>query len=127
MRYAHIDEDNKIIGWYDSEIHKEIPTPNVEANNDVWQNAINNNHNKINNDGTTELFDFRTDEEIAQSLIDDKWTEYSVFENSLTIDIVVDENTTHTYNASPSSLLTIERKAVSAYTTEVREILMGRR
>ncbi len=70
-----------------------------------------------------EVMPLYTKEEIAKNLERDKWQKYSNYENDLTIDIVIDENTTHTYNASPKALLTIERKAVSAYTTEVSEIL----
>ena len=66
MKYANYDKTTgKILGWYNQSIHSEIPTPNIEIEDEVWQNAINNNHNKINKDGTTELFDFRTAEEIA--------------------------------------------------------------
>ena len=65
MKYANYDKTTgKILGWYNQSIHSEIPTPNIEIEDEVWQNAINNNHNKINKDGTTELFDFRTQEEI---------------------------------------------------------------
>ena len=53
-------------GYWDT---SKIPTPNIEVNEDVWQNAIDNGHNKVNSDGTTEYFDFRTSEEIeAQNL-----------------------------------------------------------
>lgn len=65
MKKAHIDENNKIVGWYDSEIHSDIPTPNVEVSDEQWQIAIDNGHNKVNADGTTELDDFRTKEEIV--------------------------------------------------------------
>ncbi len=64
MKYAHIDGNNQILGWYDDKIHKTIPTPNVQVTIDQWITAKNNNHNKINKDGTTELSDFRTQEEI---------------------------------------------------------------
>lgn len=65
MKYANYDKTTmQILGWYDDSIHKEIPAPNVKVEDKVWQNAINNNHNKINQDGTTELVDFRTQEEI---------------------------------------------------------------
>lgn len=64
MKYAHIDNNGQLLGWYDKDIHASIPTPNIEVSDDTWQNAINNNHNKINQDGKTELFDFRTQEEI---------------------------------------------------------------
>ena len=64
MKYAHIEENtNKLLGWYDDKIHKNIPSPNIEISEEVWQNAVDNNHNKINDDGTTENYDFRTDEE----------------------------------------------------------------
>lgn len=63
MKKAHIDRSGKLLGWYDSDIHDEIPTPNVEVSEEEWQNAIDNGHNKVNKDGSTELFDFRTDAE----------------------------------------------------------------
>ena len=63
MKYAHIDEKNKLLGWYDSEIHEIIPTPNIKVTEEQWKNSINNNHNKINNDGTSEHVDFRSDQE----------------------------------------------------------------
>ena len=63
MKLAHINENNKNLGWYDSNIHSTIPSPTVEVSDEQWQTAIDNNHNKANSDGTTETFDFRTDEE----------------------------------------------------------------
>ena len=65
MKYAHINEQNKLLGWYDEKIHSIIPTPNIKVTEEQWQKAINNCHNKVNEDGTTELFDFRVAEEIA--------------------------------------------------------------
>lgn len=97
MKYAHINENNQLLGWYDKEVHGtyiepihetkttttdgvetvekvlvkdgywdtlKIPTPNIEVSEEAWQNAVNNGHNKVNEDGTTEFFDFRTSEEI---------------------------------------------------------------
>ena len=72
MKYANIDKNNKILGWYDKDIHTEIPTPNIEVTDEQWQIAINSGHNKVNKDRTTELFDFRTPEEIAQQIEDAK-------------------------------------------------------
>ncbi len=63
-----------------------------------------------------------TDEEQSQKIKDEKWQEYYNYMNSLTIDIVIDENTTHKYKANPSSLIKIERKAKSPYLLEVKEI-----
>ena len=63
MKKAHIDENNKLSGWYDTEIHTTIPEPNIDVTDEQWQNSINNNHNKVNADGSTESFDFRTEAE----------------------------------------------------------------
>lgn len=63
MKKAHIDENNKLLGWYDTEIHTTIPEPNIDVTDEQWQNSINNNHNKVNADGSTESFDFRTEAE----------------------------------------------------------------
>ena len=65
MKYAHIDENNKLLGFYDNEIHSEIPEPKIQLTEEQWKNALDNNHNKINSDGTSETYDFRTNEEKA--------------------------------------------------------------
>lgn len=72
MIYAHIDENNILLGWYDTDIHDTIPTPNVEVTQQQWQNALDNEHNKVNADGSTEFVDIRSQEE------KDEWnaTEY---------------------------------------------------
>jgi hypothetical protein len=64
-KYAHINSENILQGWYDSEIHTTIPTPNIEVTDEQWQISINNSNNKINADGSSEWVDIRTDEEKA--------------------------------------------------------------
>jgi hypothetical protein len=66
MKIANIDNQNKILGWYDSNIHSVIPTPNVEVTDEQWNIALSEGHNKVNTDGSTEVFDFRSEEEIAE-------------------------------------------------------------
>jgi len=66
-KYAHINSDNILQGWYDSEMHTTIPTPNIEVTNEQWQNSINNNHNKINSDGSSEFVDTETAEQKAEA------------------------------------------------------------
>ena len=68
MKYAHIDSTNQIIGWYDADVHATIPTPSIAVDDGVWLQALEGNHNKINEDGTTEQADFRTDDEKALDL-----------------------------------------------------------
>ena len=66
MKYCHYEkESGKILGYYDKEIHEKIPEPSIELTEEQWQNAVNNNHNCIDEAGKTELKDFRTSDEIA--------------------------------------------------------------
>lgn len=60
MKYAHIDINNQILGWYDSEIHETIPTPNIEVEDEQWQTALDNGHNTVAADGSTSVVDYRT-------------------------------------------------------------------
>lgn len=64
MKYAHII-NTKLQGWYSDDIHSEIPTPNIEVTDEVWQEAININANCYEN-GEFIVKDFRTEEEIEQ-------------------------------------------------------------
>ena len=66
MKYAHII-NTKLQGWYSDEIHSEIPTPNIEVTDEVWQEAININANYYEN-GEFVVKDFRTADEIKQGL-----------------------------------------------------------
>ena len=63
MKYVNIENGtNKLLGWYDKKIHLEIPTPNIEVTDEVWQEALNINANCYEN-GEFICKDFRTDEE----------------------------------------------------------------
>lgn len=64
MKYAQLEENtNKILGWYSNDIHSEIPTPNIEVTDEVWQEALRINANCYEN-GEFIVKDFRTDVEI---------------------------------------------------------------
>jgi hypothetical protein len=65
MKYAHIDTNGQILGWYESDIHDTIPEPNVQVSDSVWQNALDSSHNTII-DGVTSQVDHRTDEQKAE-------------------------------------------------------------
>lgn len=66
MKYAHLEKDtNKILGWYSDDIHDNIPTPNIEVSDEVWQEALNINANGYE-DGEFIVKDFRTTEEIEE-------------------------------------------------------------
>ena len=59
MKHAHIDGNGQILGWYDPQIHNDIPEPNYPVTDEVWQNAINNSHNTLIS-GKTSVADHRT-------------------------------------------------------------------
>lgn len=48
MKYAHYDKDTKrLLGYYDDEIHNDIPEPNIEISNEDWAKALNKNANSV--------------------------------------------------------------------------------
>jgi hypothetical protein len=65
MKFAHIDNNGQILGWYDQEIHQSIPEPNVQVAEDIWQHAIDSSHNTII-DGVTSQVDHRSDDQKAK-------------------------------------------------------------
>jgi hypothetical protein len=70
MKYANIENGtNKLLGWYDDEIHLEIPTPNIEVTDEVWQEALNINANCYEN-GKFIVKDFTTYEQREQQRIE---------------------------------------------------------
>jgi hypothetical protein len=54
MKYAHLDENNKLLGWYSLEVHQEIPEPNIEVTEEDWQAALHINANFY--DGLTFIY-----------------------------------------------------------------------
>ena len=64
MKYAHII-DSKLQGWYSDDIHSNIPSPNIEVTDEVWQEALSINANCYEN-GKFIVKDFRTDNEIQE-------------------------------------------------------------
>jgi len=65
MKYAHIDSDNKLLGWYSDDVHSTIPTPNVVVTDEQWQTSLDNNYNSINSDGSGSVVDYSTNAEKA--------------------------------------------------------------
>jgi len=39
MKYAHLNGE-EVLGWYSSDVHDTIPTPNVEVTDEVWNAAL---------------------------------------------------------------------------------------
>lgn len=89
MKYAHIDNtNNKLLGWYDDTIHSVIPTPNIQLTDTQYDVAISNRYNKINADGTGDVFDFRTAAEKFQA-------QYNIWKTGRSIAV---DNIVVTYN-----------------------------
>ncbi len=66
--YAHIDHNNRLLGYYTDDIHDTIPTPNVQLTYDQWQSCLDINANKISDEGVGEVVDFRTLDEKAEDI-----------------------------------------------------------
>lgn len=65
--FIDIDENRKILGRYLLSIHGEnIPSTVQEVSGEVFNTSIQENHNYLNDDLTTETRDLRTAEEIAE-------------------------------------------------------------
>jgi len=98
MKYAHYDETNgKILGWYDSEIHKTIPTPNIEVSETDWQVAIDNNYNSVDTTtGALSFKDFRTLDEL-------KFAKISEINNACSSQIVSGFTSTALDTATPTT------------------------
>jgi len=79
MKYAHHNETNgKLLGWYDSEIHETIPTPNIEVNETDWQIAINKNYNYVDASTSTLSFkDFSTFEQLQARKLNELEVSYN--------------------------------------------------
>ena len=71
MKIAHYEKTtNKLLGWYDKEIHTTIPTPSIEVTDEQWQEALRISANYVNVDlKTLENKDFRTVDELQVDTI----------------------------------------------------------
>jgi len=81
MKIAHYEESTqKLLGWYDTKVHKTVPTPNIEVTEKTWQQAIDKGFNCIDiQSKNLFLNDFRTPEEITaqtQAIINDESLAY---------------------------------------------------
>lgn len=109
--YAHIDNNNRLLGYYNDDLHDIIPTPNIELTYDQWQSCLEINANKISNEGVGEVFDFRT--------LEEKQADVRLFRDHLlhtSVDPIV---------SNPlrwADLTTQEQNAWSAYRTALLDI-----
>lgn len=93
MKYGHIEKGtNKLLGWYDTDIHSSIPKPNVKITDDEHLEYINANVNYYNKESKKfEVKDFST--------FDDKI--------NTVLNILKSETTNYIYT-KPSTILDID-------------------
>ena len=69
MKYINFDDNGKILGFYDDEIHATIPKPNAKITDKMWQEALRSGANFWDQKSKTFGFkDFRSKDEIVQEL-----------------------------------------------------------
>lgn len=70
MKYAHLDENNKLLAWYSDDIHstESIPTGSIAVQEDVWLEAISINANYFDGYNFIDK-DFRTEDELNNDRI----------------------------------------------------------
>ncbi len=47
MRFAHYDENGKIVGFYDPDLHQDMPAPIVEISDADWQGHLDGSAPKV--------------------------------------------------------------------------------
>jgi len=47
MKYAHHDASGMIIGFFDDEVHSEIPSPSIPLTHEQWTTAITARHKVV--------------------------------------------------------------------------------
>ena len=106
MKIANYNKTNgKLLGWYDSEIHETIPTPNIKVSNEDWQVAIDNNYNFVDVATNTLSFkDFRTFVELQIAKIISLKTDY---ENANELDIAYMKTTFQADKASQDLIVKV--------------------
>ncbi|MBE2985558.1 hypothetical protein CCAL12920_00670 [Campylobacter sp. RM12920] len=78
MKYTHYNKETKqILGYYDDEIHESIPEPNFQISDEIWQEAIDKNANKV--DAKTKTLFFEAKEPTLEELKSLKLTELELW------------------------------------------------
>lgn len=47
MKYAYYNENGEVLGFYDDEIHSEIPSPNLALSDEEWEEALRSGANFV--------------------------------------------------------------------------------
>jgi len=121
MKYAHLENyTNKLLGWYDSDIHDEVPTPNIEVSESDWQSAIEINANCYE-DGAFIVKDFRTSEEIEKNKRSSINENYENEVSKLTLGVPNSEISTWTKQESEARSYKIDNQAATPLISSLAE------
>lgn len=67
MYYANYDESTgEILGFYNDEIHEEIPAPHIELTEEEWQQAVSGSYRIIDGALTEYVYQVTTEDMIAE-------------------------------------------------------------
>ncbi len=71
MKYVHyIEQTGEILGWYDRDIHKTIPTPNIAISEENWEKSVRANANCIDTEtGTLFCRDFQSETQKKENTV----------------------------------------------------------
>lgn len=108
MKYAHTDENGKLLEWVSDSFIVTAPNMKIAVNEDVWLATIDNGNNKVNIDGATEKFDYRTPDEVIADIENNKPRVVTIRQFRLAL--------------LESGLLTTVTDAISAGTNETLKI-----
>ena len=82
MKYVNYDKKtNEILGYYDSEIHKNIPTPSIEISDEQWARAISDGATHVNPE--TKAFSTKIEESPIEQLREAKTAELAAWTHAM--------------------------------------------
>ena len=82
MKYVNYDKKtNEILGYYDSEIHKNIPTPSIEISDEQWARAVSDGATHINPE--TKAFGTKIEESPIEQLREAKTAELAAWTHAM--------------------------------------------
>jgi len=123
--YAHINNNGEIQGWYNEEIHNNIPNPNIEVSYEIWQEAISINANFYNKKTNKfENKDFRSKEQIEEDKKQEK--KYQREEFLKQSDILVARHKEQIEIEANTTLSKEEYKTLLEYRQYLRDITLDK-
>ena len=83
-KFAYVDENNKLLGWFDDTVHDSIPEPKIEVSEKQHATATENNHNYVDSDGSTRLVEepLTSEQKIVQARVYLSSTDWYVIRQS---------------------------------------------